>query len=147
MIWQTPGNCAWDKPEGPGPVTCTICGVVKAAPTQRRCGKLDRNALPPQPFDTGDVLHDLIRRKTKQEVRPGCKCLGMMQRMNHGGPEWTRQHIDEIVLVMLEEAQIRGLILNIDVPAFAGGPSVAPEAARRLVLKAARISERRARRK
>jgi hypothetical protein len=101
-------------------------------------------ALQPPPYDTGDILHGLVKETTGQDVSPGCGCRRKIWEMNQYGPSWAREHVDEIVMVMLEEAQTRGLIVRLDSPV---GPNAAPWAAKRLVMRAIRIGERKARRK
>lgn len=50
----------------------------------------------------------MIRYWTREEPSPTCKCLKMLLIMNMWGPAGCREHIDEIVAHMLEEATKRG---------------------------------------
>jgi hypothetical protein len=123
---------------------CRACGTERKSQTERYI----RECNPPRPpYDTGDILHEIIRDKTGQDVSPGCGCRQAIYRMNQYGPAWAREHVDEITAVMLQEAEIRGAIMRLDVPAFGAGPNFAPFAAKDMVLKAIKISERRGKRK
>lgn len=56
----------------------------------------------------GTRLHNLIAA-AGYEVSKNCKCRTMIRRMNYHGAQWCRDHEDEIVSVMVAEAEKRKL--------------------------------------
>ncbi len=55
----------------------------------------------------GDHLHDMIRFWTRAEPEQGCGCDELIAKMNAWGSA-CREHADEIVAHMMEEAKKRG---------------------------------------
>jgi len=56
----------------------------------------------------GDCLHRAIERRTGEEPKLSCGCRSRIARMNAWGPAGCREHLDEIVGWLLEEAERRG---------------------------------------
>jgi hypothetical protein len=56
----------------------------------------------------GDRLHDLILRLTGEGPTTECGCESKIVQMNAWGPAGCREHLDEIVDWLLEEARKRG---------------------------------------
>ena len=59
-------------------------------------------------YTTGDVLHCIIKRFTREEISTSCQCKSRIKQMNVWGPTGCREHIDEIVEWLSEEATKRG---------------------------------------
>lgn len=82
----------------------------------------------------GDLLHEMIKRWTGEDIETGCQCRSWIVRMNAWGPAGCREHLDEIVAHMLSEAKKRGWTL-------AGLPGVTTVAAL-AVRRACRLVEK-----
>ncbi len=90
----------------------------------------------------GDYLHERIERWTGEKMTADCPCKDRLRRMNAWGPAGCREHLDEIVVWLVDEAMRRGrepggsVWLNL-----AGWPG-ARFVCRRLVLSAIREAEK-----
>lgn len=78
---------------GPYEVTC-VCDLYK------QIGNV--TCIPLEKFDTGDILHNLIKSYTGLEPTPSCKCRSWINAMNRWGPVKCREHIDEIVQHLID---------------------------------------------
>lgn len=105
-------------------VACPNCqGRLPAQyPVLCSCGSLVREDLhlPPLPkrirYTCGDCLHKLLAAKG-YEPTAECPCNSMIAKMNANGPIWCRQHEDEIVAAMVEEAKRRKIkVLGVEPP-------------------------------
>ena len=74
-----------------------------------------RSTKPPQsrtPSDAapgpGDYLHDAIQRWIGESPTADCQCRSRIAQMNAWGPQGCREHLDEIVVWLLDEANRRG---------------------------------------
>lgn len=56
----------------------------------------------------GDHLHDAILRWVGESPTSGCQCTSRIAQMNAWGPAGCREHLDEIVGWLVEEATNRG---------------------------------------
>lgn len=56
---------------------------------------------------TGTILHGMAKSYAGEDVMKGCKCAKWIKLMDDNGPAWCRQHVDEIVGVMVNEAKRR----------------------------------------
>lgn len=56
----------------------------------------------------GDYLHDAILRWVGESPTDGCQCRSRISQINARGPQGCREHLDEIVGWLLDEAQRRG---------------------------------------
>lgn len=61
-----------------------------------------------QPLGPGDYLHLAIFRWVGEGPTRKCGCKDRIQRMNTNGPQWCREHLDDIVGWMEAEAKKRG---------------------------------------
>ena len=84
----------------------------------------------------GDYFHRMLKKWLNQDIRAGCKCKGMIRKMNGWGWAGCRAHIDEIVDKMLDEGRKRNMML-----AKVPGARVAAKAAVSAILLAKRDSK------
>lgn len=56
----------------------------------------------------GNYLHDTIQRWVGESPTDGCQCSSRIEQMNAWGPQGCREHLDEIVGWLLDEAHRRG---------------------------------------
>lgn len=82
----------------------------------------------------GDYLHDAILRWVGESPTANCQCRSRIAQMNAWGPAGCREHLDEIVVWLLEEAHRCGW-RTIKLPGTRW-------AVKRLVLQAIRKAER-----
>ena len=103
-----------------GAWVCVKCKYqVYAASAEHECSfgkeiktfvKVSRHQVSPKPkprtkpHGPGSWLHYLIRRYFKKVPSTGCKCAARIRQMNAWGCDGCREHIDEIVGWLLEEA-------------------------------------------
>jgi len=85
-------------------------GLHKMATWHCRAG--ESPAIPddgPQPNKgPGDYLHDAILRWVGESPTADCQCRSRIARMNAWGPAGCREHLEEIVGWLAEEAKKRG---------------------------------------
>ena len=90
---------------------CPKCRRVFAKPIMHSClarGKRARQQpSEPQPGMAGNHLHRLILKHLELETTEKCQCDEMVRRMNENGPAWCREHVEEILDAMFEEARRR----------------------------------------
>ena len=90
---------------------CVTCGRTLISPVRLEVWQIhlicsdgtDVSAKGP-----GDYLHDMILRWTGEGMTLGCDCKAWIAKMNAWGPAGCREHLNEIVAHMLEEAKKRG---------------------------------------
>ena len=104
-----------------GTYQCSQCGFsydAKYGPEVKRqnCRPLQprpiKSHAAPQssftwPNGPGTILHRKIKERLGEDYEAGCGCEDMVNQMNAWGPAGCRQHLDEIVAKMLDEAKKR----------------------------------------
>ena len=78
------------KPPPPDPASSSVESTVPAA------------------RGPGDYLHNAILRWVGESPTEDCQCRSRIAQMNAWGPQGCREHLDEIVGWLLDEAQRRG---------------------------------------
>jgi hypothetical protein len=91
--------------------TCPLCGLVYPHEREKRprvnCSSGKKEIISQGP---GSELEKLIKRWFRQDATESCPCRSMIVQMNTWGPDGCREHIDEIIDVMMGEAEKRGML-------------------------------------
>ena len=58
-------------------------------------------------YNTGDMLHGLLRERLGVGIKDGCQCREWIDRMNQWGPDGSRKYLTQIVNALLAEADRR----------------------------------------
>jgi hypothetical protein len=102
-----------ELPDGLNKFVCPNCGVervTKAKMWFNQCGVQPASNLLPaeRPYliikGPGDYLHDFINRWIGKRPNVGCQCKSRIQQMNIWGPVGCKEHLEEIVTWLIEEA-------------------------------------------
>lgn len=133
---------------------CPVCdpGQQRLLPVAalRNC-KQYPTSVPDPKARVGTTLHDILYDRFGVDITKSCACKEWIAKMNQGGPEWCREKLDGIVSKMLSEAKSRDWVLEgrplLSKLARLGtilpwGMAFAREWARKLVLEAIELSER-----
>lgn len=83
---------------------CIVCGRPKP---QKAGGWPRRNCTGPRIRGPGDFLHDAILKWVGEGPTPECGCTDRINQMNAWGPAGCREHLDEIVGWLVEQATQR----------------------------------------
>ena len=105
-------DCRFSRPDPANPrlYVCEVCGVPwidkhkQGKATNRNC----RNNTSKAPPGPGDYLHDAILKWVGETPTRECGCKDRIARMNCWGPVGCREHLDEIIDWMMDEAKQRG---------------------------------------
>ena len=90
---------------------CSRCGWLYKKPADqppnKMCGYPAKNTGSYSTKGVGAHLHTIIAREFGAQVIAGCGCQNWINQMNNWGPDGSREHRQEIVARMLDEARKR----------------------------------------
>ena len=95
---------------------CAQCGWIyprkRDKPPFRNCPAAQQPHLSELATRPGWQLHRLLKRWTREDIEPGCKCRERIAEMDRRGTQWCRANVEKIVGWLYEEIERRQKIDN-----------------------------------
>lgn len=100
-------ECVWSK-QPDGGLKCIHCGFAFKRQVSDDPSAWPHKDCHVQSRGPGHFLHDAILKWVGEGPTRECGCTDRINRMNAWGPKGCREHLDEIVEWLAEEAKRRG---------------------------------------